>query len=105
MVPLSTQPLLEPGFVPGSPDTLGQATLQEQHGAFPSHVPAQEGHQDTGAMALQRWSIPTPLQSSVRRQTTVPSSHPMLQASGHEGMRKRGEWEEGMQRGPLSPPS
>lgn len=79
--------------------------LQEQPGAFPSRGPAQEGHRGTGAVALPRQPIPTPLQSSVRRQTTVPGSHPVLQASGHEGMRKRGEWYKGTRRAPLSPPS
>lgn len=38
---------------------------------------------------LPRQLIPTLLQSSVRQQTTVPGSHPVLKASGHEGMRKR----------------
>lgn len=66
---------------------LGHA--EEQPGAFSSRGPAQEGHQGTRAVALPRQPILTLLQSSVRRQTAVPGSHPVLKASRHEGVRKR----------------
>lgn len=79
LAPLSTEPLLGRGLVLGTP----RAMLWEQPAAFPSCGPAPEGHRGTGAAALPKQPVPTPLQGSVT-QCQAPARRGSQQAARQE---------------------